>query len=281
MDETQVAAFWESNAEAWTRQTRSGIDVFRDLLNTPAFLALMPPIGALRGLDVGCGEGFNTRQLAGRGARMWAVDIAPTFVRHANEAEKAHPLGIDYRLGDGMRLPFATASFDFVTAFMSFMDMPEPARAILEASRVLRPGGFLQFSILHPCFMPPVRKVLRDRQGVPRAVEIAAYFQSTEGRVDDWWFSGLGVAERQGEVPFRTPIFHRTLTSWIDMIVDAGLMLEKLGEPTAHEGLEAGSTVLAETRVAPISLHVRARKPPLAAAKDATAESGDQSAETL
>lgn len=262
LDAEFAATLWEANAELWTRQARLGLDVFRDVLNTPAFLALLPPIRGLQGLDVGCGEGANTRQLAGRGARMTAIDIAPTFVRHAKEAEKDKPLGIDFRAADGMRLPFDSGSFDFVTAFMSLMDMPDPALALQEAGRVLRPGGFMQFSILHPCFNPPHRKVIRDRTGRARAIEVGDYFHSTAGRVDCWWFSTLPHAERASIAPFRTPIFHRTLGEWFDMLIDAGLQVEKVSEPSAKDApASVNAAVVDDTRVVPMSLHVRARKP--------------------
>jgi len=96
------------------------------------------------------------------GVRMHAIDVAPTFIRHARDAERAEPLGVAYLVADGMDLPFASGSFDFATAFMSMMDMAEQGRVLCEAARVLRPGGFLQFSILHPCFVPPHRRVLRE-----------------------------------------------------------------------------------------------------------------------
>jgi len=255
-----VARLWEGNAEAWARQARSGVDVFRDALNTPAFLALLPPVAGLHGLDVGCGEGANTRQLAQLGAKMSAVDIAPTFVRYARAAEAGDPLGIDYAVGDAMQLPFDDGMFDFATAFMSLMDMPDPGRALREIRRVLRPGGFVQFSILHPCFVPPHRKVLRDRKGKARAIEIGDYFESTEGRVDRWWFSTLTGKERSKVAPFRTPIFHHTLSQWFDILMQAGLVVEKLGEPTAGTQPRATRPVIEDTRVAPMSLHVRARR---------------------
>lgn len=264
LDATEVSRHWEDNAEAWARQAREGLDVFRDALNTPAFLALLPPIAGLRGLDVGCGEGSNTRQLARLGARMSAVDIAPTFVRYARASEVADPLGIDYVVGDGMQLPFADGAFDFATAFMSLMDMPDPARALLQMRRVVRPGGFVQFSILHPCFVAPHRKVVRDRKGKARAIEIGGYFESTEGRVDCWWFSTLPVSERTKVAPFHTPIFHRTLSQWFEILGAAGLVVEKLGEPTAGSQLctdRPAQPVIEDTRVAPMSLHVRARRP--------------------
>jgi 2-polyprenyl-3-methyl-5-hydroxy-6-metoxy-1,4-benzoquinol methylase len=85
MDAREVAAYWEANAAAWARQVRAGYDVYRDKHNTPAFLAFLPDVNGLRGIDLGCGEGANTRAVAGRGARMTGVDIAPTFLAYATE----------------------------------------------------------------------------------------------------------------------------------------------------------------------------------------------------
>ena len=261
MNPPDAARLWEANAGAWTRLSRAGYDVYRDALNTPAFLAMLPPIAGLDGLDIGCGEGSNTRKLAQLGARMRAIDIAPTFIRHACEAESAGPLGIDFAVGDGMALPFADVSFDFATAFMSLMDMPDQGRALEEAHRVLRPGGFLQFSILHPCFAPPHRKVLRELDGSVRAIEIGRYFEETEGAVETWWFSTLPDDERERIAPFHVPRFHRTLSSWVEMICRAGLVIEEFGEPSATVELAQTVPVVADTRVAGLFLHVRAVRP--------------------
>src|SRR5579863_4789920 len=125
MKSVEVARFWEANAENWTRFVRAGYDVYRDKLNTPAFLAMLPDVRGLRGLDIGCGEGANTRKLARLGACMQAIDVAPTFIRHAKATENAAPLGVLYQVADGMELPFASDSFDFATAFMSLMDMAD------------------------------------------------------------------------------------------------------------------------------------------------------------
>lgn len=261
MDRADVAAHWEANADTWTRHSRAGHDVYRDALNTPAFLAVLPPIDGLEGLDIGCGEGSNTRKLAERGARMRAVDIAPTFIAHARQREAEAPLGIDYRVGDGMALPFADASFDFATSFMALMDMPDQHLAFREVARILRPGGFFQFSILHPCFVPPYRRNVRDEHGRPRALEVGRYFDSVDGEVETWWFSTVPKEEREKVPPFRVPRFHRTLSTWVDFIVQAGLAIEKFAEPRADTETAESEPEVADTRVAPIFLHIRARKP--------------------
>jgi SAM-dependent methyltransferase len=273
MNPSEVAEYWEANAEAWTRLARAGYDISRDALNTPAFLAMLPAVGGLDGLDVGSGEGSNTRHLARLGARMSAVDIAPTFIRHAQDTEKTDPLGIVYQVGDGMALPFADGSFDFVTAFMSLMDMPDPGRALQETHRVLRPGGFLQFSILHPCFATPHRKVLREAGGTVHAIEIGGYFDATNELVDTWCFSTVPREDREKVAPFRTPVFHRTLSGWVEIICRAGLVIEQLGEPCATEELALAEPVVADTRVAPLFLHVRAIRPDLSGSKGNPGES--------
>lgn len=261
MDSSQVAACWEGNAENWTRLSRAGHDIYRDVLNTPAFLDMLPSVAGLGGLDIGCGEGTNTRQLARLGATVHAIDIAPTFIRHANETEAVEPLGITYLHADALALPFADATFDFATAFMSLMDVPQPGKALAEAARVLKPEGFIQFSILHPCFVPPVRRNIRDAEGHPVAVQVADYFRTTDGEIERWLFSSAPATETKGMRPFEVPRFHRTLSQWVDMIGDAGLRLEKLGEPRADEATALQQPVVADTRVAPIFLHFRARKP--------------------
>jgi hypothetical protein len=62
MDAKTVAAHWEANAETWTKYSRAGYDRYRDALNTPAFLAMLPAVDGLTGLDLGCGEGSGDRR---------------------------------------------------------------------------------------------------------------------------------------------------------------------------------------------------------------------------
>lgn len=140
----------------------------------------------MMGLDVGCGDGYNTRLFAGRGARMYAVDIAPTFLRAARAAGRRQPVGIRYVQASGQELPFASGRFDFATAVMSLMDMPCHETALQECHRVLRPRGFLQFWITHPCFSPPHRRLVRSSHGRPSALEVARYFDRVDGEIDRW-----------------------------------------------------------------------------------------------
>jgi SAM-dependent methyltransferase len=254
MDSSVVRRFWEGNARAWTKLSRAGYDVCRDYQNTPAFFDLLPDVAGLSGLDIGCGEGHNTRLLAARGARVTAVDIALDFAR---AAAGEHSYGIDYAVADALRLPFGDASFDFVTAFMSLMDAAGPERVLPEVARILRQDGFLQFSILHPCFAPPHRRIVRDESGTPIAVELGRYFERTEGEIERWTFSAAPAEARQGLPVFEVPRFDRTLADWLNAIADAGLRVERCVEPSADAATAARIPGLADTQVVPLFIHFR------------------------
>ena len=266
MDEREVGRLWDGNAETWTRLARAGYDVYRDALNTPAFLAMLPEVGGLRGLDVGCGEGHNTRLVARRGARLSAIDISETFIRHAREAEERDPLGIDYRVASALRLPFADAEFDFVTAFMSLMDMPRVETAVAEVRRILKPGGFFQFSITHPGLDTPHHKNLRDAAGRTYAYEVGGYFDRLDGQIAEWTFSAAPEEVRRAVPKFRVPRFSRTVSEWINLLVAAGLVIERAEEPCPTDAVVAECAKVQDAQIMPYFLHVRVRKPARSAA---------------
>jgi len=105
MDHIEVGRYWNQNADAWTKLSRAGYDVYRDYLNTPAFVRMLPGVRGLTGVDIGCGEGQNTRLLASRGAQMTGVDISERFVQHARETEQQEALGIQYLVASAVELP--------------------------------------------------------------------------------------------------------------------------------------------------------------------------------
>lgn len=267
MDDREVGRYWDANAEAWTALSRAGYDVYRDLVNTPAFLRLLGDVAGLRGLDVGCGEGHNTRLLARAGAKMMAIDISETFLGHARQAEADEPLGINYRLASAQALPFDDASFDLATAFMSLMDVPQPGRAIAEIARVLAPGGLFQFSITHPCFQTPQWRWIRDEAGRRTGVVCGDYFGPTgdggagDGRIDEWTFGAAPPEARAGLPPFSIPRFDRTLEWWINTLRDAGFAIDRIAEPCADEATVAAHPAVADTRIVAYFLHIRCRKP--------------------
>ncbi len=260
MEEKEVGRYWNENAGVWTQLARAGHDIYRDYLNTPAFFAMLPGVNGLRGIDIGCGEGHNTRKLAEQGAVMEAIDIAPVFIEKALEAEADAPLHIRYQVASATALPFPDQVFDFATSFMCLMDIPDAGKAIREAYRVLKSGGFFQFSIEHPCFKAPHLKKVVNESGRVCAFEIGDYFKDTDGKIEEWIFGDAPEDIKQKNAMFRVPEFHRTLSYWMNAVAEAGFRIEQLHEPYPDDTSLRIKPKLAGARVVAYFLHVRCRK---------------------
>ena len=261
MDHETVGRIWNENAHAWTELARAGYDVYRDHLNTPAFLDLLPDVLGAKGLDIGCGEGHNTRMIAAGGARMTGVDISEVFLGHARASEARDPLGIEFLHASAVALPFVDGEFDFAVATMSLMDIPETGQAIMEAHRVIKPRGFFQFSIAHPCFDTPHRRNLRNADGETYAIEVGRYFDNQNGDITEWTFGQAPRELREKHGLFRVPRFTRTMSEWITLLIDVGFLVEAVREPRPSEEAMREHPSLQDASVVAYFIHFRVRKP--------------------
>ena len=114
MDHKKTGEYWNGNADNWTKLVRMGYDKCRVHLSLPAFLHMLPNVKELTGLDIGCGEGSNTRVIQKRGAKMTAIDISEKFIQHAKNLEKQEQLGIHYQVASAIEIPFDDNAFDFI-----------------------------------------------------------------------------------------------------------------------------------------------------------------------
>ncbi len=199
-------AAWEAAAERWVRLVRCGsIDD-----EVRAFLTLLPPPG--RTLDLGCGEGRLTRELAARGYDVVGVDSSRSMVRAAREA---HPDG-RYEVADAAALPYDDGGFGLIVAFMSLQDMDDVGAALREAGRVLRPGGRLCLAIIHPIW--------------------------TAGDVDEECDRFVIRGSYLETVPHIRPVMqvpsvHRPLEEYFRGLEDGGVVVETLREPPSRKRL--------------------------------------------
>src|SRR5579864_3422820 len=135
---------WEKEASNWAEWARRpDFDAYWKY--SPAFFELVPPPG-LRTLEVGCGEGRVSRDLAARGHRVTAVDASSVLIGLAHEAAP----DIGYSRADAAALPFAAGTFDLVVFYNSLMDVDDMEGSVREAARVLRPTGSMCACITHP-----------------------------------------------------------------------------------------------------------------------------------
>lgn len=231
--ESEVAAQWDRNADVWTEQVRKRFDIFREHWNNPAFLEFAGDLSGKNVLDAGCSEGHNTRIFARRGARITGVDLSSKMIEFARAEELREPLGIRYECASYTDLAmFKEGIFDAAISTMAFMDGPDFPAAMREIARVIRRGGTLAFSVLHPCFATKGFGWLRDDSGRAVKFTVANYFND-EAWIDRWKFGHAPNAEQVEE--FAIPRFDRKLSDYINPVIAAGLQLEEIREPRAPE----------------------------------------------
>lgn len=101
-----------------------------------------------RVLEVAAGTGVLTRALAStlpEACSIIATDLNEAMLAHAAAVGSRRP--VEWRCADALELPFDDGEFDAVVCQFGAMFFPDKARAFSEASRVLKPGGALLFSV--------------------------------------------------------------------------------------------------------------------------------------
>jgi 2-polyprenyl-3-methyl-5-hydroxy-6-metoxy-1,4-benzoquinol methylase len=223
-----VAASWDKNADQWASDVRNGYDVYRDLFTFPAFQQFLPALEGLDVIDFGCGEGSNTRHFARMGARMTGIDISKRLIEHARQTESADPIGIDYHVASySSESALPDTSFDAVLSTMALMDGPDFQGAMHEAYRLVRPGGFIAFSVLHPCFITSGLLWQRDESGRTIGLCVSRYFDRSSF-TENWKF---GENPESNIVPFAVPRFPRTMGDYLNAVAEAGFRISRVEEP--------------------------------------------------
>jgi ubiquinone/menaquinone biosynthesis C-methylase UbiE len=132
------AAYFEQVAGRWDT-LRAGYfgKSLRDAAVTKAYLRPEMVVA-----DIGTGTGFVAAGLAPLVSRVYAVDGSAAMLETA-QRNLADAGNVIYKLADGAALPFEDGSLDAVFANMYLHHCPDPAAAITEMVRILRPGGRL------------------------------------------------------------------------------------------------------------------------------------------
>lgn len=227
-DETVRAdrAWWDAQAEDYYAEHGSFLGdaalVWGPEGWTEAELGLLGPLAGKDVLEVGAGAAQGGRWCARQGARVVASDLSAGMLHVARRIDRrdaaagARPAGpAAYLQCDGARLPLADSSFDVVlTAHGVLAFVPDARQALLEWSRVLRPGGRCVFSLPHP-----VRWSFPDVPGPEGLVARHPYFDR-RAYVEETDQGRATYAEH-----------HRTLGDLVRAVTGAGLVLLDLVEP--------------------------------------------------
>jgi len=174
-------------------------------LEFPGTTALTPDVSGDRILDAGCGTGIYTEWLLDQGAEVVGVDVSEGMLARAREGVGDQA---EFHRGTlGESLDFADENeFDGVVSALVIDYVEDWGTLFAEFARVLAPGGFVVFSVVHP---------------LDTLDEAENYFE-IEQYVKEWSVD--------------VPCYRRPLGAMFDPVIAAGFRIDEVSEPQPTEG---------------------------------------------
>lgn len=176
----------------------------RHVLN-PTLLRLLGDVRGRRVLDAGCGNGYLSRMLAGRGAGVVGVEPAKALYEYA--ATRGTP-GVRYVQADLCARPDLGEPFDLVVSSMVLQSIPDWIGAMRACVDALKPGGLFVFTLNHPCF-ENLWTVWREH-GDYRLTRYLTEYEMDGTQATD---------------------FHRPLAAYINTVISLGCQVREIAEP--------------------------------------------------
>lgn len=197
---------WSDIAEWYDELLRSGSGPHETALRS--LDRLIPEVDGSEVVDVACGQGIGSRHLAGRGAKVTAVDSSEAMVDIAERHGTPTGPRIRYLVDDAETLSkLEDSTFDGSVCQLGLMDIADLDATLAAIHRVLKPEGWFVFVIAHPCFLVPDAYTTETPAGL--GLIVTGYF------VERFWRSTNPEGVR------RAGNYHRILSTYINALSDA------------------------------------------------------------
>ncbi len=229
---------WGRAAKWYNTLLEGEQDTYQRTLILPNVLRLLNLKKGEAVLDLGCGQGFFTREFFKAGARVVGVDCAPEMIELARQNS---PKAIAYHIASGDDMPFLRpGSLDAVVIISVLQNIEHARETLKECGRVLRPYGQLLIVLNHPAFR------------VPKASEWghdeARHIQYR--RVDQYLSeSKVKIQTHPGDRPNEhTLSFHRPLQYYVKALRNSRFVLTGLEEWNSGKKSAPGKWAEAENK---------------------------------
>lgn len=205
---TQELSVQDPYAEAWWGRPQYFLRMLANQVRARMlyFDRIDPRWEGLDTLDLGCGGGFMSEALAGRGARVVGIDPWVAVLHVARKHSRTSKLDIQYVAGVGESLPFDDNCMDRVVCVDTLEHVPDLKKVLAEVYRVLRPGGIFFFDTINRTWLTRILVItlLEDITRImPRGVHDPDKFIRPRELREELMGLGFRVAPMVGMGPVR------------------------------------------------------------------------------
>lgn len=205
LSDEKIIDSWKKNAKPWITAIQEQQIESRNLITNKAVIDTILSLPTQTVLDIGCGEGWLTHELATLGLSVSGVDVIPELIEKAREQGKSTFHTMAYEEISAEKLE---KTFDSTVCNFSLLGNESVSRIFKVVPSLLNPSGHFIVQTLHP---------------------------SADNSIDqyiDGWREGSWAGFSQ-EFCDPAPWYFRTMESWFNLFNDNGFTLQQLKE-TVH-----------------------------------------------
>lgn len=245
---------------SWGRVANWYDDYLENTVDTYQRQVILPNLSRLLNLkktevilDLACGSGFFSRELAKSGAKIVGVDISPELIALARQKLS---LNLEYQVSSAENLnAISDQVFHKAICVLAIQNIENVKGVLLEVARVLKSGGEIILVLNHPAFRVP------NASGWEFDAEKNIQYRRIESYLSE---SKVSIAMHPGKAPeAKTVSFHRPLQYYFKLLNSAGFVVSRLEEWISHKKSESGPRAVAEDQARhefPLFLCLQAKK---------------------
>ena len=225
---------WDKVAEEYDQVMGESRDFNQSHYLMPSILKMLGEARGSRVLDLGCGGGYLSVMLAKRGAKVVGVDSSERMVAIAKE-RTPRGIRVRYLVGDASEIKgVGRGAVDCIVSNMVFHNLSDIEGAASECARVLKRGGRLIFSMVHP--LRYVSEIKKDRGG---------YYAEVRGYGRNHRVLNRLVKKNNWS---RVYAYHRPLGFYLSILISAGFVISGFDEiyNVHHNGVRIADRELLE-----------------------------------
>src|SRR5690349_16853650 len=227
MPDFRREAILSINQKGWNKVAplfygRTALPFYGPLAASEDELGLIPDLTGKRVLELGCGSGHSLSYLSENrhAGELWGLDISEEQICFTQELLEKKDIPATLLLSSMDENPgIPEEYFDLVLSIYALGWTPDLARTLALVHSYLKPGGTFLFSWEHPVY-----RSLRYESGLAKYVFETSYFDECPTLDPSW--KGVEIV-----------IHHRKMSSYLNAIVNSGLVIERMIESEPNTAL--------------------------------------------